>query len=332
MFNEGHHFASLVDNLSERCIEGQSVCSLQLITNDASLESADRHSSISFHSKKMSRLKFDCVTFCLFVIVSLSDGASLPEKCGQQKVTNGLIYGGSELSNAGQFPWAGVLLRKDTIKPFCGCSLISNEFAVTAAHCFHQKNAETTTSMSSVVVQFGRYDLSDDDEEDSVTRSINDLIMHNDWNPRADRYDADIAVIRFNEIVNFSNRIQPICLPKTGESIRESGFVVSICTRCFHDFTATCCRLAGESLMRLENLQKGNCLLNLMLSTMKFAMKCILIALRTFSRRELTAVASRTRLTESILVVAIAASKLMIFDIAQLIHSPQQVVDSSSRM
>jgi len=167
------------------------------------------------------------LTFCLLAIACLSDAASSPQLCGQQKISGGLIWK-SNASQPGQFPWAGVMLWKDTMKPFCGCSLITNEYAITASHCLHEKNIETATSMSSVLVQFGRNDLSDDDEKGFVTRSIIDLTLHEDWDPfYDDLYDADIAIIRFNQTVSFSRRIQPICMPMAGEDIHKNGTVVS---------------------------------------------------------------------------------------------------------
>jgi len=180
----------------------------------------------------MSRFKLSYVavelSLCLLAIASLSD-AELPRLCGQQKVAGGLVFDGQP-SQPGQFPWAGVMLWKDTMKPFCGCSLISNEFAITAAHCFYEKNADAVTSMSIVLVQFGRNDLNDDDEIGFVTRSLIDMTLHEEWNPRygAGRYDADIAIIRFNQTVRFSKHIQPICLPNADENIHKNGTVVSI--------------------------------------------------------------------------------------------------------
>jgi len=152
----------------------------------------------------------------------------LLQHCGQQQNPGGLISNGNA-SQSTQFPWAGVMLWKDTMQPFCGCSLISDGFAITASHCFYEKNADAITSMSKVLVQFGRNDLSDDQEEGFVTRSIIDLTLHEDWDPRygADRYDADIAIIRFNQTVRFSTRIQPICLPIADENILKNGTVVS---------------------------------------------------------------------------------------------------------
>jgi len=187
--------------------------------------------SLSAFLSAMSGIKMSCVAvklaLCLLAIASLSD-AELPRLCGQQKAAGGLVFDGQP-SQPGQFPWAGVMLWKDTMKPFCGCSLISNEFAITAAHCFYEKNVDAITSMSSVQVQFGRNDLSDDDEKGFVTRTLIDMTLHEEWDPKYEEsYDADIAIIRFNQTVRFSTRIQPICLPNADENIHKNGTVVSI--------------------------------------------------------------------------------------------------------
>jgi len=249
------------------------------------------------------------LTFCLLAIASLSN-AELPKLCGKQKTAGGLVFSGDP-SRPGQFPWAGVMLWKDTMKPFCGCSLISNEFAITAAHCFYEKKVEKPTRMSSVHVQFGRNDLSDEDEIGFVTRSLIDLTLHEDWDPKYDEhYDADIAIIRFNQSVRFSSLIQPICLPIADRDIHKNGSIVSI-RNALSFAVVVCnffCRSAGEFSMKLEKLLISNFLLKLTLLITKNVRRFIPKLLRTLLRIELTAVASRA--TESILVKVIAASTL----------------------
>jgi len=250
----------------------------------------------------MIRLKFGHVAFCLFAIACLSDAASLPQLCGQQKVVGSFVSGGDS-SQRGQFPWAGVMLQKDTMQPFCGCSLISNEFAITAAHCFYENDTGAITRMSSVLVQFGRNDLNDG-EENSVTRSVVDLTLHDDWDPFHEGYDADIAIIRLNQTVSFSKYIQPICLPMPGKTSLGNGTIVSNLVNVFMSCPLIdCCRSVGALMMELETPLRSNSLLKLMLLIMAFVMKDC--------RIEHIAVGSQA--TESILVEVMAASTLKLF-------------------
>lgn len=38
-------------------------------------------------------------------------------------------------------------------------------------------------------------------------------MIHSKWNPKDVRYDADIAVLHLQNLVTFSDVIQPVCLP-----------------------------------------------------------------------------------------------------------------------
>lgn len=56
---------------------------------------------------------------------------------------------------------------------------------------------------------------------------IDEIIMHEDWKPQEDRYDADIAILVFEKEVLFNNFINTVCLPKYYRSNSlQSGEVV----------------------------------------------------------------------------------------------------------
>lgn len=59
----------------------------------------------------------------------------------------------------------------------------------------------------------GRYNLSDNYENGSKFASVQEIIMHPEWNYRDDKYDADIAIVKLCNSVEFSNQIQTVCLP-----------------------------------------------------------------------------------------------------------------------
>lgn len=96
-----------------------------------------------------------------------------------------------------------------------------------ASHCIHEKYRSTRFSPEDLTVLVGKFDLRVDDESDSTEMKISEIIMHEDWNPKENRYDADIAILVFDKEVEFNNYIRTVCLPKMYKSNSlQSGDVV----------------------------------------------------------------------------------------------------------
>uniref|UniRef100_A0A7M5XCE2 Peptidase S1 domain-containing protein n=1 Tax=Clytia hemisphaerica TaxID=252671 RepID=A0A7M5XCE2_9CNID len=54
--------------------------------------------------------------------------------CGKSISKLGRIIGNEE-AKPGDFPWQAVLRRRNSEMPYCGATLISNQWLITAAHC-----------------------------------------------------------------------------------------------------------------------------------------------------------------------------------------------------
>jgi len=169
--------------------------------------------------------------FCFFVLcshfVESQDASLLPKDCGKRLWQNPLIRNG-KLSEKGAFPWLAALCYGDTTADcFCSGNLISTTHVITAAHCLHSKHQVVGQHWANITLHFGKYQLSDTADE-SQTRSIADVIMHNEWKPKDEKFDADIAILRLNKPVVLTQRIQPICLPQpANEAYFGPGKVVS---------------------------------------------------------------------------------------------------------
>lgn len=50
-------------------------------------------------------------------------------------------------------------------------------------------------------------------EPNSKSESIKKVIVHPNWKPKDIRYDADIAILQLQNLVIFSDVVQPVCLP-----------------------------------------------------------------------------------------------------------------------
>lgn len=114
---------------------------------------------------------------------------------------NERIVGGRDCK-FGECPWQAVLFSEDD-EPFCGGTILSKQFILTAAHCMNQ------TKYFKVIV--GEMNTLKKDGTESMHK-VDKIIIH----PKFVRltYDFDIAVIKLKEAINFTDNIIPACLPE----------------------------------------------------------------------------------------------------------------------
>lgn len=65
--------------------------------------------------------------------------------------------------------------------------------------------------------KLGRFNLSELNEEGSVNSMVSKIVIHNGYSPSY--HVADIAIVVMLDSIEFSNTIQPVCLPKLGEEV-----------------------------------------------------------------------------------------------------------------
>ncbi|XP_069688317.1 transmembrane protease serine 9-like [Periplaneta americana] len=126
------------------------------------------------------------------------------------RITNG------QTASRGQFPWQAALHVDNSW--FCGGSLISNEWVLTAAHCIG----------STYRITLGANNVNSP-ESGSVSVSSSSSIRHSGYN--SDTLANDIGLVKIPS-VSYSNYISPISLvPRSdqgnsfaGESVRVSGW------------------------------------------------------------------------------------------------------------
>ncbi|XP_075738646.1 chymotrypsinogen B isoform X2 [Rhipicephalus microplus] len=134
------------------------------------------------------------------------------------------VVGGTEATPY-SWPWQVSLGNPEYegIGHFCGGALISSQWVLTAAHCV------TKRRVSDIIVTLGVHDLLEVD--DVMTRKVETLIPHSEiwWartfmglsargrvgqNHRVIMHDYDIALIKLDVPVNFTDKMRPICLPE----------------------------------------------------------------------------------------------------------------------
>ncbi|KAG8182584.1 hypothetical protein JTE90_021722 [Oedothorax gibbosus] len=121
-------------------------------------------------------------------------------------------------------PWMGMMTIEQE-PPFCGCSLITQKWVVTAAHCFRSSIKGNSTFLSpeivhrKVRVKFGKQ-LRRQFEVDEVVRSIRTLVIYPEFGlmPTARNVanEHDIALIELDKPVMFQPSVLPVCLPPPG--------------------------------------------------------------------------------------------------------------------
>lgn len=133
--------------------------------------------------------------------------------CGHSNSISNRIFGGNE-SILGTWPWMVALGYQEVngnsneLHWLCGGSLITNTHILTAAQCVVNRKTVRLT-----MARLGDLDL-DNNVTDGATPldvPIDDIIMHEMYNPRENT--NDIAIVKLKNSVSYAEFIQPICLP-----------------------------------------------------------------------------------------------------------------------
>ncbi|XP_042886639.1 clotting factor G beta subunit-like [Penaeus japonicus] len=127
-------------------------------------------------------------------------------RCGEKYDVFGItrIVGG-EQTTPYEYPWQVGLVQTSSRNVFCGGSIITKNWILTAAHCA----ASMVDKESRFKVLVGAYILS---SPTIIQRSlsIRRIILHENYNPH--ELDNDIAFLEVDPI-EFSPRVGPVCLP-----------------------------------------------------------------------------------------------------------------------
>merc|ERR1712121_384768 len=129
---------------------------------------------------------------------------SFAGECGVAGEKEGRIVGGEE-ATPHSYPWMAALFVDG--KWFCGGTLISDEWVVTAAHC--AKDA------SEMRVMLGAHNVREASEEGRLELVTRDFFTHEKYSQVT--LHNDIALVHLPQSVNFTDNIRPVCLPSYSE-------------------------------------------------------------------------------------------------------------------
>jgi len=160
----------------------------------------------------------------LLVALSTANSATLSKQlevhCGSPAIkpdTSTNIYGGKDVIPY-SWPWqVNVVYKQKGITQHCGGTIISNQWILTAAHCFIFEANKTKYE-----VRLGVFNKTNTDEPGQQHREIAELQIHPKWDYPTLSYD--IALLKLENPVEFTDHISPICLPTTqDEKLPEPG-------------------------------------------------------------------------------------------------------------
>ncbi|XP_019759056.1 trypsin-1 [Dendroctonus ponderosae] len=139
--------------------------------------------------------------------------------CGQRpNQRKAKIVGGQEAAKS-EFPWLVSITRRGN--HFCGGTLISKNYVMTAAHCLCTGSGNDHLQARSIKVTISQHDLNKDDSEKFET-TLKSVIVHPGY--LCNKVKNDIAILELETAIRWTESVTPACLPAENEEKSYSGF------------------------------------------------------------------------------------------------------------
>uniref|UniRef100_F7GW98 Transmembrane protease serine n=1 Tax=Callithrix jacchus TaxID=9483 RepID=F7GW98_CALJA len=151
-------------------------------------------------------------------LMEISKAASemLTNSCCGRQLANSIITGNKIVNGknaqVGAWPWQASMQWKG--RHYCGASLISSRWLLSAAHCFAKRNnsKDWTVNFGTVV------------NKPYMTRKVQNIIFHENYSSPGLHHD--IALVQLAEEVSFTKYIRSICLPEAKMKLSQNDDVV----------------------------------------------------------------------------------------------------------
>ncbi|KAE8285743.1 Coagulation factor IX [Larimichthys crocea] len=111
---------------------------------------------------------------------------------------------GGEVVIPGEIPWQVALIARPSGHLFCGGSILSERWVITAAHCLVE-------GQGSFFIRVGEHNIyiHEDTEQDY---EVKETRIHPRYNASVSLYNHDIALIFLESPIIFSTTVRPICI------------------------------------------------------------------------------------------------------------------------
>lgn len=139
---------------------------------------------------------------------------------------NRRIVNGQEAS-PGQFPYQVALLGQFNAGiGLCGASIITQNYILTAAHCVYSSPNTDTPIVGGTAILGAQNRIVEEPSQQRITFTSSGIIGHPGYNLVNVR--DDIAVVRLDEPIVYTDRIQPIRLPGRSDTRTFSGLMGTV--------------------------------------------------------------------------------------------------------
>lgn len=138
---------------------------------------------------------------------------------GVMRETNRIVNGAD--SNPNEIPWQIGVTRAGQRVPFCGGTLISSQYVMTAAHCIQN------TKPSDIEVILGEHDITTT-RDSAITMKVTNIIEHPNYDTGT--VNNDFAILKLASPVDLKanrNIVQLACLPQPNYNAAD-GTVATI--------------------------------------------------------------------------------------------------------
>ncbi|CAG9864555.1 unnamed protein product [Phyllotreta striolata] len=140
--------------------------------------------------------------------------------CGKSFVMSLRIIGGERAKRA-EFPWMVSIMRRGN--HFCGGSIISERFVLTAAHCFCSGlDDDDFYSPRSVKLRIGHHKLAEEMRE-GFTAHVKSIVIHSGY--KCNVAKDDIALVVLEKDLAWSATVAPVCVSRTKDELTGGGHV-----------------------------------------------------------------------------------------------------------
>jgi len=206
-----------------------SQCGTVMYKNEKYIIVNDPPSYASCRGEKTFRRISDQQLFCMSRTPSDTESANLTCaaqacKCGKSQKSTARVVGG-EILDKNQYPWLTYIttIDKDGVTHACTASIISNKAIMTAAHCVAEKDG--TPRITSKVFM-GAHNITNRYEDSLVMNAT--LIPHESYKMVEDApLKYDIALLITDDEIEFTDDVQPVCLPSKTSEIPDDGRLYS---------------------------------------------------------------------------------------------------------